>query len=75
MPLPMSIVLDEVVAVRGLIQILLDSDAGRTPRKYRKVRRITMPLLTVSKKIPFNTVSMSLINRVRNTLNSAYLTY
>jgi hypothetical protein len=67
----MSIVFDEIVAVRGLIQALLDSDAGRTGRKYRKVRKATMPLLAVSKKIPFNTVRMSLINRVRDTLDTA----
>ena len=57
----MSIVFDEIVAVRGLIQVLLDSDAGRTRRKYRKVRKATMTLLAVPKKIPFNTVSMSLL--------------
>jgi hypothetical protein len=67
----MSIVFDEVVVVRGLIQVLLDFDAGKTPRKYRKVRRTTMPALAVSKKIPFNTVSTSLINGVRDSLNAA----
>jgi hypothetical protein len=71
----MSIVFDEVVAVRGPIQVLLDSDTGRTLRKYRKVRRITVPLLAVSKKNPFNAVSMSLISRVRDTLTAAYLPY
>jgi hypothetical protein len=71
----MSIVFDEVVAVRGLVQVLLGFDAGKTPRKYRKVRRTTMPAVAVSKKIPFTTVSMSLINKVRDALNAEYLPY
>jgi hypothetical protein len=65
MPLSMSIVIAEVVAVTGLRQVRSFSHACNTSRKYRRVRRTIMLALAVSKKVPLNMVS-EIINSQRN---------